>query len=427
MKILFEHLDVPAIHTLSTYREKGGYQALEKVLKHMKPEEVISVVTDSGLRGRGGAGFPAGKKWSFVPKDSPNSSGKTKYLLCNGDESEPGTFKDRILMEQIPHLVLEGMIMAAYAIDCHKAYIYVRGEYTESITALEKAIEECHSHVLLGEKILGTNFNLDIHVFKGAGAYICGEETGLISSLEGTKGWPKLKPPFPAIAGFNRQPTVINNVETLAAVPWIIRQGAQAYKKVGTEKSPGTKLFCLSGPVKNPGTYELNLGFPLKDLIYDIGGGLLNNAKLKAVIPGGASAHVLTAEEALKVNLDYESIAAAGSMLGSGGIMVIPDTQCMVDLLSVIAHFFKHESCGQCTPCREGTGWLEKIILSILHKRGREEDIDLILDITRNMQGGRTICALSDAAAWPVESFVKKFRQEFEYHIKYKRCHLNVH
>lgn len=423
MKVVLKFLDVPNIHTLSAYQKQGGYEAAKKVVTKMKPDDVINLVKDSGLRGRGGAGFSTGMKWSFVPKDPS----KTKYLLCNGDESEPGTFKDRILMEQIPHSVLEGIIIGCFAVQSHKAYIYIRGEYMESIHSLEAAIEECKNNNILGKNIFGTKFDLDVHVFKGAGAYICGEETGLISSIEGFKGWPKLKPPFPAIAGFNRQPTIINNVETLAVIPWIILKGAQEFKKVGTEKSPGTKLFCLSGPVKKPGTYELPLGFPLKDFIFDVGGGLLDGLKLKAVIPGGMSAPVLTAEEALKINLDFESLAQAGSMLGSGGVIVITDDQCMVDMLQVVTHFFKHESCGQCTPCREGTGWTYKITRSILNNKGRLDDIQLISDISTNMMGGRTICALSDAAAMPTKSIVNKFKHEFEYHIKNKRCDLYAH
>lgn len=422
-KIVFEHLEVAHIKTLTAYKSVGGYKAAEKVLKEMKPDDVIEVVKQSGLRGRGGAGFSTGMKFSFVPKDRS----LTKYLLCNADEGEPGTFKDRVLMEQIPHSTLEGMIIAAYATGCHKAYIYVRGEYTESIDSLEKAIDECYKNHLLGKKILGSDFDLDITIFRGAGAYICGEETGLVSSLEGFKGWPKLKPPFPALSGFNKKPTVINNVETLATLPWIILHGAPAHRKIGTEKSPGTKLFCLSGPVKNPGTYELPLGISLKEVIYDIGGGLEGDLKLKAVIPGGLSAPVLTAEEAQRITLDFEALASAGSMLGSGGIIVIGNNQCMVDLMGIITYFFKHESCGQCTPCREGTGWMQKIVKSIIERRGREEDIQLLSNISSNMMGGRTICALSDAAAMPVKSFVTKFKSEFEYHIKNKRCPLNAH
>lgn len=426
--IVFEHIEVPNIKTLATYRSVGGYKAVEKALKTMKPDDIIDMVKQSGLRGRGGAGFSTGMKFSFVPKDPS----LTKYLLCNADEGEPGTFKDRILMERIPHSTLEGMIIAAYATGCHKAYIYVRGEYTESIEALGTAIEECYKNQLLGKKILNSAFDLDISVFRGAGAYICGEETGLVSSLEGFKGWPKLKPPFPAVEGFNKKPTLINNVETLATLPWIILHGAEAHRKIGTEKSPGTKLFCLSGAVKRPGTYELPLGTPLKELIYDIGEGLAageleGNLKLKAVIPGGLSASVLTAAEAETMTLDFEALAQAGSMLGSGGVIVIGDDQCMVDLMSIITYFFKHESCGQCTPCREGTGWMQKIVKSICERRGREEDIALLTNISTNMMGGRTICALADAAAMPVKSFVTKFKSEFEYHIRNKRCPLHAH
>ena len=295
----------------------------------------------------------------------------------------------------------------------------------EAIESLEKAIEEARRENLIGKNIFGTHFDCEVHVFKGAGAYICGEETGLISSLEGYKGHPKLKPPFPALEGFNRKPTVVNNTETLSALPWIIRQGGEAYKKFGTEKSPGTKLFCLSGPVNRPGTYELPLGTPLKDLIYDIGGGLKDNRKLKAVIPGGISAPVLTAEEAEKLNLSYESCQEAGTMLGSGGVIVISDNYCMADIMKTVTHFFWDESCGQCTPCREGTGWMNKIVESILERRGRPDDLPLLLNISSNMMGGRTICALADAAAMPVNSFVKKFASDFQNHIDQKRCHLH--
>ncbi len=422
MKIIFEHLDVPNIHKLSVYRSVGGYSALEKALRELSPDQVIEIVKLSGLRGRGGAGFATGMKWGFVPKDPS----QTKYLLCNGDESEPGTFKDRIIMEKMPHLNLEGIIIASFAIGAQRAYIYIRGEYEESIVSLEKAIQECHENQLLGKNILGSSFSLEVTVFKGAGAYICGEETGLVSSLEGFKGWPKLKPPFPAIAGFNRKPTIINNTETLSSVPWIIRHGGDAYKKIGTPKSTGTKLFCLSGPVNRPGTYELVMGTPLKVLIYDVGGGLKNNVKLKAVIPGGVSAPILTAEEAEKINLDHESLASVGSMLGSGGVIVITQDYCMVEILDTITYFFRDESCGQCTPCREGTGWMKKIVKSILEKRGRKEDLPLLSQISENMMGGKTICALADAAAMPVKSIVTKFADDFMYHIEHKRCPLHV-
>ena len=335
----------------------------------------------------------------------------------HADEGEPGTFKDRLMMERAPHQLIEGMIISAFAISSKKGYIYVRGEYHYPISVLEKALKEAYDAGLLGKNILGSGFDFDLDVYAGAGAYICGEETGMISSLEGLKGQPKLKPPFPAVQGYLRKPTIVNNVETLAAVVPIIKDGAAAYKKFGTEKSAGTKLFSLSGNIVRPGNYEVNLGLPMKDLIFGLGGGMKPGRKLKAVIPGGSSAPVLTAEEAEKATLDYENLAQMGSMLGSGAVIVIDDSQCMVDMLGVLTHFYHHESCGQCTPCREGTGWLNKIVHSILDGRGRLQDIELLLKISDNMKG-RTICALSDAAALPVLSFVTKFRDEFEFYVR---------
>ena len=378
----------------------------------MQPQQIIDEVKASGLRGRGGAGFPTGMKWGFLPKNN-----EPRFLLCNADEGEPGTFKDRLMMERAPHQLIEGMIISAYAIGSHKGYIYVRGEYVYPIDCLNKAIKEAYDAGLLGKNILGSGFSFDLDVYRGAGAYICGEETGMISSLEGLKGQPKLKPPFPAVQGYLRKPTIVNNVETLAAVKYIIRDGAQAYRKYGTEKSAGTKLFSLSGNVRTPGNYEVPLGYPLLDLINNEGGGMKPGRKLKAVIPGGSSAPVLTAEEVAKANLDYESLAGLGSMLGSGAVIVIDDSQCMVDMLGVLTHFYAHESCGQCTPCREGTGWLNKIVHSILEGRGRLQDIDLLIKVSDNMKG-KTICALSDAAALPVLSFVTKFRDEFEFYVR---------
>lgn len=410
-KLLSEHYHHDDFQTLAGYKKRGGYEVLAKALK-MQPQAIIDEVKASGLRGRGGAGFPTGTKWSFLPKNN-----EPRYLLCNADEGEPGTFKDRLMMERGPHQLIEGMIMSAFAIGSKKSYIYVRGEYFYPISVLEKAIKEAYEAKLLGKNILGSGFDHDMDVYSGAGAYICGEETGMISSLEGYKGQPKLKPPFPAVQGYLRKPTIVNNVETLAAVVPIIKDGAAAYKKFGTEKSPGTKLFSLSGNIMKPGNYEVPLGIPMKDFLYGLGGGMRPGRKLKAVIPGGSSAPVLTAAEAESATMDYENLAQLGSMLGSGAVIVLDDAQCMVECLANLMHFYHHESCGQCTPCREGTGWLDKIVHSILTGRGRLQDIDLLVKVADNMKG-RTICALSDAAALPVISFVTKFRDEFEYFVR---------
>ncbi|MFN8792269.1 MAG: NADH-quinone oxidoreductase subunit NuoF [Bdellovibrionales bacterium] len=411
VKYLSEFYHLSDFQGLEGYKKNGGYVELAQAFK-MKPDEIIEEVKKSGLRGRGGAGFATGMKWSFLPKN-----GEPRYLLCNADEGEPGTFKDRMMMERAPHQLIEGMIISAYAIGAKKSYIYIRGEYDYPIACVRKAIKEAYAAGLLGKNILGSGFDHDMDVYVGAGAYICGEETGMISSLEGLKGQPKLKPPFPAVQGYLRKPTIVNNVETLAAVKYIIRDGAQGYRKYGTEKSAGTKLFSLSGNVMKPGNYEVPLGYTLKDMIYKLGGGMKPGRKLKAVIPGGSSAPVLTAEEAERATLDYECLAGMGTMLGSGAIIVIDDSHCMVDMLGVLTHFYHHESCGQCTPCREGTGWLNKIVHSILEGRGRLQDIDLLLKVADNMKG-RTICALSDAAALPVLSFVTKFRDEFEFFVR---------
>ncbi len=410
-KLLTEFYHLDEFRFLEGYKKHGGYVNLAKALK-MQPQAIIDEVKASGLRGRGGAGFSTGMKWSFLPKNN-----EPRYLVCNADEGEPGTFKDRLMMERAPHQLIEGMIISAFAVGSKKSYIYVRGEYYYPVEVLEQAVQEAYKAGLLGKNILGSGFDHDMDVYRGAGAYICGEETGLISSLEGQKGQPKLKPPFPAVKGYLQKPTIVNNVETLAAVKYIIRDGGAAYKKFGTEKSPGTKLFSLSGNVRKPGNYEVNLGYSLNDLINNEGGGMKPGRKLKAVIPGGSSAPVLTAEEAMKATLDYECLAQMGTMLGSGAVIVIDDSQCMVDMLGVLMHFYHHESCGQCTPCREGTGWLNKIVHSILEGKGRLQDIDLLVKVADNMKG-RTICALSDAAALPVLSFVTKFRDEFEFYVR---------
>lgn len=410
-KLLTEHYDKPEFQGIEGYQKLGGYEVLKKALK-MEPQKIIDEVKASGLRGRGGAGFPTGVKWGFLP-----NNGEPRYLLCNADEGEPGTFKDRLMMERAPHQLIEGMIISAFAVNSKKSYIYIRGEYDNSTAILENAIAEAYKAGFLGKNILGSGFDHDMDIYRGAGAYICGEETGMISSLEGLKGQPKLKPPFPAIQGYLKKPTIVNNVETLAAVKYIVRDGAEAYRKHGTEKSAGTKLFSVSGNVVKPGTYEVPLGTSLKDLIFEYCEGLNPGRQLKAVIPGGSSAPVLNAEESLKVDMDYESLAQAGSMLGSGAVIVIDDSNCMVDLLDVTLHFYHHESCGQCTPCREGTGWISKLAHGIKKGEGTSKDIDLIKQVSEHMMG-KTICALSDAAAMPAISFVTKFRDEFEYFVK---------
>lgn len=409
-KILTEHYGNDEFKTFKGYVACQGYEALKKALS-MPAVDIISEVKAAGLRGRGGAGFPTGVKWSFLPDND-----EKRFLLCNADEGEPGTFKDRMMMERAPHQLIEGMIMSAYAIGAQKSYIYIRGEYFKCAQIMREAIKEAYKNKILGKNILGSGFHHEMDIYIGAGAYICGEETGMISSIEGKKGQPKLKPPFPAVQGYLGKPTIVNNVETLAAVVPIVLNGSDEYKKYGTEKSTGTKLFSVSGNVLQPGNYEVPLGYRLRDLI-ELAGGLKPGRKLKAVIPGGSSAPVLTAEECSGTDMDYESLSAKGSMLGSGAVIVIDDSNCMVDLLKTIMHFYHHESCGQCTPCREGTGWLEKTVIRIASGRGRMSDIDLILKIAEQMKG-RTICALSDAAAFPAISFVSKFREEFEYFVR---------
>ena len=411
VKILTEHYSDDNYRTLEGYKAKGGYEVLGKAFK-MKPEDIVAEVKASGLRGRGGAGFPTGMKWGFLP-----NNGETRYLLCNADEGEPCTFKDRMMMERAPHQLIEGMIISAFAINSPKSYIYIRGEYVYATKVVEKAIQEAYDAGLLGKNIMGSGFDHDMDIYRGAGAYICGEETGMISSLEGKKGQPKLKPPFPAVQGYLKKPTIVNNVETLAAVKYIVRDGADAYKKHGTEKSAGTKLFSVAGDVNKPGNYEVPLGYKFMDLINNECGGMKNGKKLKAAIPGGTSAPILNAEEIEKATLDYECLAEMGSMLGSGSIVIMDETRCMVDMMKVISHFYHHESCGQCTPCREGTGWLHKLVSGVLNGTGKVSDIDLLIEVSNKMKG-RTICALSDAAALPVLGIVPKFRDEFEFFIE---------
>ena len=407
-KILLVNIEKPDQPSIEMYRERGGYKALEKALT-MEPAAIIEEVKASGLRGRGGAGFPTGMKWGFVPRNT----GKPTYLLCNADESEPGTFKDRILMERDPHLLIEGMAIACFALSCHLSYIYLRGEYEFIAHTLQRALDEAYEAGILGPSVLGKDFALDLYLHLGQGAYICGEETSLIESLEGYRGYPRIKPPFPATHGFLASPTVVNNVETLCALPWIITNGGAAHAAIGTEKSKGTKLFSVSGHVNNPGVYEVDMGYPLLDFINNEAGGIPNGRQLKAVIPGGSSVPVLTAAECDGVLLDYESLLKAGSMLGSGGMIVLDDSTKMPEVLSVIADFYAHESCGQCTPCREGTGWAAKILRNLIAGKGKRTDIDLLLKIA-DMMEGKTICPLADADVMPIRSFVTKFRSEFE-------------
>ncbi len=416
-KLLLRNIGVPRSHTMEVYKSRGGYRSLEKVLGSVPPAQLIEEVKASGLRGRGGAGFPTGMKWSFVPKDSP----KPKYLVCNADESEPGTFKDRLLIEQDPHAIIEGTLISAYAIQSHTAFIYIRGELVFGAKILEQAVAEATQAGYIGKNVLGSGYDVDVIVHRGAGAYICGEETALLSSLEGGRGWPKVKPPFPATHGLFGCPTVVNNVETLAALPWIIERGAAAYAVMGTEKSKGTKLFSVSGHIAKPGVYEVEMGYPFMKLLEEDCGGVPNGRKLKGVIPGGSSMPVLRPDEIEKVNLDYESIQAAGSMLGSGGMIVMDDTTCMVRAAWNVARFYAHESCGQCSPCREGCHWMEKIFHRIERGEGEKEDLDLILSVSGNIMGN-TICPFGDAAAMPAGAFIRKFREEFEAHISQKRC-----
>jgi NADH-quinone oxidoreductase subunit F len=407
-KMHLVNIDKPDQTTFAKYRERGGYKALEKALT-MEPLAIQEEVKISGLRGRGGAGFPTGMKWSFVPRNS----GKPTYLLCNADESEPGTFKDRKLMEYDPHLLIEGMAIASFALECHLAYIYIRGEFEFVGKIVQKALDEAYANGILGPSVMGTDYALDLYIHYGQGAYICGEETSLIESLEGYRGYPRIKPPFPAVSGFLASPTVVNNVETLTALPWIITHGGAAHAALGTEKSKGTKLFSVSGHINKPGVYEVEMGYPLMDFINNECGGIINGNKLKAVIPGGSSVPVMTAEECQDALLDYESLLKAGSMLGSGGMIVLDDTTSMPHALSNIADFYAHESCGQCTPCREGTGWASKILRNLIAGKGKKSDIDLLLKIA-DMMEGKTICPLADADVMPIRSFLTKYRSEFE-------------
>lgn len=402
---------------LADYVKRGGYEALRKILTQgMSQEDVIAEVKASGLRGRGGAGFPTGLKWSFMPRSFPGQ----KYLVCNSDEGEPGTFKDRDILRLNPHIVIEGMAIAAYAMGISVGYNYIHGEIFEVYKRFEEALDEARQAGFLGDNILGSSFNFELHAFHGYGAYICGEETALLESLEGKKGQPRFKPPFPASFGLYGKPTTINNTETFAAVPWIIRNSGQAYLEVGKPNNGGTKLFSITGDVERPGNYEIPLGTPFSKLL-ELAGGMRGGSTLKAVIPGGSSAPVIPGNIMMDTTMDYDAIAKAGSMLGSGAVIVMNDTRCMVKSLLRLSYFYFEESCGQCTPCREGTGWLYRMVNRIEHGQGRPEDLDLLDSVAGNIMG-RTICALGDAAAMPVRGFLKHYRDEFAHHIEHKRC-----
>jgi NADH-quinone oxidoreductase subunit F len=402
---------------LADYVKRDGYAALKKIIdEKISPEAIVAELKASALRGRGGAGFPTGLKWSFMPRQFPGQ----KYLVCNSDEGEPGTFKDRDILRYNPHALIEGMIIGGYAMGITVGYNYIHGEIWAEYERFEEAIEEARAAGYLGNNIFGTDFSFELHAFHGYGAYICGEETALLESLEGKKGQPRFKPPFPASFGLYGKPTTINNTETFAAVPWIIRNGGEAFLKVGKPNNGGTKIFSVSGDVNFPGNFEVPLGTPFAKLL-DLAGGMRGGKKLKAVIPGGSSAPVVPGEQMMNTDMDYDAIAKAGSMLGSGAVIVMDETRCMVKSLLRLSYFYFEESCGQCTPCREGTGWMYRVVHRIEHGQGKMEDLDLLNSVADNIQG-RTICALGDAAAMPVRAFIKHFRDEFAYHVEHKTC-----
>jgi NADH-quinone oxidoreductase subunit F len=416
--VLSTHFGDTDARSLSGWRARGGYRALEQALG-MTPADIVNVVKESGLRGRGGAGFPTGLKWSFMkPGD-----GKPHYLCCNADESEPGTFKDREIMRWTPHALIEGCAIASYAIGAETCYIYIRGEFTEPLQAVGAALDEAYRDGILGKSAMGTGKRVDVFIHKGAGAYICGEETALMNSIEGRRGNPRIKPPFPAVAGLFGQPTTINNVETLAAVPHILTNGAEWYKamSLSNPKSTGTKLFSVCGNIARPGNYEVTMGFPFREFLHEMCGGARPGHTLKAVIPGGSSVPIQTMQEADATVMDYEGFVAQGSMLGSGGVIVFDDSVCMVRMIGRFARFYAHESCAQCTQCREGTAWVTKILERIENGAGTTRDLDTLLELSENMTG-KTICVLSDSCAAPVVSGIQKFRHEFEAHIHGKRC-----
>jgi NADH-quinone oxidoreductase subunit F len=411
-KILTNHFELENLFKIDVYRKHKGYEAAKKALKEMEPEDILNEVKKANLRGRGGAGFPAGVKWGFVPKEVD----KPKYLCVNADEGEPGTFKDRYIMTHNPHLLLEGIIITSYCVGIHTAFVYIRGEYEAVALRLEQAISEAYKDNLLGKNILGSGFDLDVYVHRGAGAYICGEETALLESLEGKRGNPRLKPPFPASIGLFGCPTVINNVETLSNIPFIVMNGAERFCQAGLPRDGGTRIFGVSGMVKNPGIFELPLGTSLKDIIIQYAGGMKEGKKLKAVIPGGMSAPVLKADE-IDIKMDFDSLVEAKSMLGSAAIVVIDEETSMLDVLRLVAKFYSHESCGQCTPCRIGNSWINKIVQRMVEGKGEKGDLDQIVKIANNMLG-KTLCPLGDAAAMPILSIINKFRGEIESYLR---------
>lgn len=413
------HLDKP--WTLATYQSSGGYKVWRKILKEKTPpEQIINELKTSALRGRGGAGFPTGLKWSFMPRTVPGQ----KYIVCNSDEGEPGTFKDRDILRFNPHALIEGMAIAGYTIGATVGYNYIRGEFVEPYERFEAALEEARKAGFLGKNLFGSGVDFELHTHLGAGAYICGEETALLESLEGKKGQPRFKPPFPASYGLYGRPTTINNTETLASIPIIIEKGGKWFHELGKPNNGGTKIFSVSGHVNAPGNYEVPMGTPFTKLL-EMAGGMRGGRPLKACIPGGSSVPVLPGEVMMKLTMDYDALAKAGSMLGAGSVIIMDDTTCMVRVLARIAHFYYEESCGQCTPCREGTGWLSRVIHRIEHGQGRAEDLDMLVSVAKRIEG-RTICALGDAAAMPVTSFIKHFRHEFEHHIEHKRCLVDI-
>jgi len=416
-EVCLRTLDLDRPWLLEQYRSRGGYEVLTRILKEQTPpEEIIEEIKRSGLRGRGGAGFPTGLKWSFIARNTPGQ----KYIVCNSDEGEPGTFKDRDILRYNPHQLIEGMIIAGYTINATRGYNYIRGEFWEPYERFEAALEEARQAGFLGKDILGSGFEYELYSHLGAGAYICGEETALLESIEGKKGQPRFKPPFPAQYGLYGRPTIINNTESLASIPMILEQGGQWFADIGVKNSGGPKLFCISGNLNNPGVFEIPMGTPFSELL-EMAGGMKDGRKLKGVIPGGSSAPIIPGDQMMDLTMDYDAIAAAGSMLGSGAVIVLDDSNCMVKVLERMSYFYFEESCGQCTPCREGTGWLYRVVKRIEEGKGRQEDLDLLDDVADKISG-KTICALGDAAAAPVAGMLRHFRDEFQYHIDHKRC-----
>ncbi len=416
-EVCLRTLDLDRPWLLEQYQSRGGYEILTRILKEKtSPEEIIEEVKKSGLRGRGGAGFPTGLKWSFISRNAPGQ----KYVVCNSDEGEPGTFKDRDILRYNPHQLIEGMIIAAYAIGATQGYNYIRGEFWEPYERFEAALKEAREAGFLGENLLGSSFDFELHSHLGGGAYVCGEETALLESIEGKKGQPRFKPPFPAHFGLYGRPTIINNTESLASIPMILKEGGPWFADIGVTNSGGSKLFSISGNLNNPGVFEIPMGTPFSELL-EMAGGVKGGRKLKAVIPGGSSASIIPGEQMMDLTMDYDAIAEAGSMLGSGAVIVFDDTNCMVKVLERMSYFYYEESCGQCTPCREGTGWLYRVVSRIENGQGRQEDLDLLDDVAARI-AGRTICALGDAAAGPVAGMLKHFRDEFQYHIDHKKC-----